>query len=425
LECGGFRRFGFRPSDPQTAFSLQEGGENRRAPNMTNVYIAGAARTPIGKFLGGLASTPAVELGAIAIRGALEKAGLAAAQVDEVIMGNVLSAGLGQAPARQAAIRADVPATASVMTVNKVCASGLEAIHLAARSIREGESDVVIAGGMESMSGAPYLIQGARQGLRAGNQTMQDSIIQDGLWCAFEQHHMGSSAEAIAEKYGLTRDDLDKYALESHRRATVAWDSGAFESEVLPVTTNGGRQSVTITRDEGPRSDTSLDSLSRLKPAFDPDGIVTAGNAPGLTDGAAALVVVSERAVEEHQLTPIARVVGHAATGIEPLWLFDAPVDAVRKVLERTESDLDDYDLLEINEAFAAQIVANGRVLDWDWSKVNVNGGAIALGHPLGATGARLVVTLLHAMRNHGAKRGLAGLCHGGGGAVAMSFEAI
>jgi acetyl-CoA C-acetyltransferase len=392
---------------------------------MTNVYIAGAARTPIGKFLGGLASTPAVELGAVAIRGALEKSGLEAGQVDEVIMGNVLSAGLGQAPARQAAIRADVPKAASVMTINKVCASGLEAIHLAARSIREGESDVVIAGGMESMSGAPYLIDGARQGLRAGNQTMQDAIIQDGLWCAYEQHHMGNSAEAIAEKYGLTRDDLDEYALESHRRATVAWESGVFDDEVVPVTATQGRQTTTITRDEGPRSETSLEALSKLKPAFDPDGIVTAGNAPGLTDGAAALVVVSERAVREHQITPIARVVGHAATGIEPLWLFDAPVDAVRKVLERTETHLDEYDLLEINEAFAAQIIANGRVLDWDWSKVNVNGGAIALGHPLGATGSRLVVTLLNAMHHRGAKRGIAGLCHGGGGAVAMSFEAV
>jgi acetyl-CoA C-acetyltransferase len=392
---------------------------------MTNVYIAGAARTPIGKFLGGLASLPAVELGATAIRGALDKAGLDASQVDEVIMGNVLSAGLGQAPARQAAIRAEVPEAASVMTINKVCASGLEAIHLAARSIREGESDVVIAGGMESMSGAPYLIHGARQGLRAGNQTMQDAIIQDGLWCAFEQHHMGSSAEAIAEKYGLTREDLDEYALESHRRATAAWELGAFSDEVVPVTATSGRQTLTVTRDEGPRADTSMEVLSKLKPAFDPDGIVTAGNAPGLTDGAAALVVVSERAVESHQLTPLARVVGHAATGIEPLWLFDAPVDAVRKVLERTETDLDDYDLLEINEAFAAQIVANGRVLNWDWSKVNVHGGAIALGHPLGATGARLVVTLLNAMRHRGARRGIAGLCHGGGGAVAMSFEAI
>jgi acetyl-CoA C-acetyltransferase len=390
---------------------------------MTEAYIAGAARTPIGKFLGGLASTPAVELGAIAIRGALEKAGLEAGQVDEVIIGNVLSAGLGQAPARQAAIRADVPETASVMTINKVCASGLEAIHLAARSIREGESDVVIAGGMESMSCAPYLISGARQGLRAGNQTMHDAIIQDGLWCAFEQHHMGNSAEAIAEKYGLTREDLDEYALESHRRATAAWESGRFDSEVVPVAVSNGRVTTTVSRDEGPRADTSLEALSKLKPAFDPDGIVTAGNAPGLTDGAAALVVVSERAIEQHQLTPLARVGGHAATGIEPLWLFDAPVDAIRKVLERTDTDLDDYDLLEINEAFAAQIVANGRVLDWDWSKVNVNGGAIALGHPLGATGARLVVTLLNAMRNRGAKRGLAGLCHGGGGAVAMSFE--
>jgi acetyl-CoA C-acetyltransferase len=392
---------------------------------MTNVYIVGAARTPIGRFLGGLASTPAVELGAIAIRGALEKAGLKASQVDEVIMGNVLSAGLGQAPARQAAIRAQIPEAASVMTVNKVCASGLEAIHLAARSIREGESDVVIAGGMESMSSAPYLIQGARQGLRAGNQIMQDAIIQDGLWCAFEQHHMGNSAEAIAEKYGLTREDLDEYALESHQRATAAWETGAFDDEVVPVSATNGRQTLTVTRDEAPRADTSLEALSKLRPAFDVDGIVTAGNAPGLTDGAAALVVVSERAVEEHQLTPLARVGGHAATGIEPLWLFDAPVDAVRKVLERTETDLDNYDLLEINEAFAAQIVANGRVLEWDWSRVNVNGGAIALGHPLGATGARLAVTLLHAMRNRGARRGLAGLCHGGGGAVAMSFEAV
>ncbi|HEX3246669.1 MAG TPA: thiolase family protein [Chloroflexota bacterium] len=392
---------------------------------MTDVYIAGAARTPIGKFLGGLAATPAVELGAIAIGGALDKAGLAPDSVDEVIMGNVLSAGVGQAPARQAAIKADIPVKASVMTINKVCASGLEAIHLAARSIREGEADVVVAGGMESMSGAPYLVPGARQGLRAGNQTLVDSVIQDGLWCALEQHHMGNSAEAIAEKYGLTRDDLDEYALESHRRATSAWESGAFDDEVVPVSITANRQATSVVRDEAPRADTSLESLRRLKPAFANDGLVTAGNAPGLTDGAAALVVVSDRAANQYGLHPIARVVGHAATGIEPLWLFDAPVDAARTLMERTGTDLDDYDLLEINEAFAAQIVANGRVLGWDWARVNVNGGAIALGHPLGATGARLVVTLLNAMRARGAKRGLAGLCHGGGGAVAMSFEAI
>ncbi|MFN0074056.1 MAG: thiolase family protein [Chloroflexota bacterium] len=390
---------------------------------MNNVYIAGAARTPIGRFLGGLSSVPAVELGAIAIRGALEMAKLPASAVDEVIMGNVLSAGLGQAPARQAAIKADVPVTASVMTINKVCASGLEAIHLAVRSIREGESDVVIAGGMESMSTAPYLSQGARQGLRAGHQTLQDSIIQDGLWCAFEQHHMGNSAEAIAEKYGLTRADLDEYALQSHKRAVAAWDAGEFDDEVVPVSVTIGRQAMVVEQDEAPRADSSIEALSKLRPAFAEDGLVTAGNAPGLTDGAAALVVVSERAMAQYGLSPLARVVGHASTGIEPLWLFDAPVDAARVLMDRTGTELQDYDLLEINEAFAAQIVANGRVLNWDWSRVNVNGGAIALGHPLGATGARLVVTLLHAMRSRGSHRGMAGLCHGGGGAVAMSFE--
>jgi acetyl-CoA C-acetyltransferase len=277
---------------------------------------------------------------------------------------------------------------------------------------------------MESMSRSPHLFQGARQGIRLGNAQMDDAVIHDGLWCPFEQHHMGNAAEAIAEKHGLSRQELDEFALSSHRKAVAATEAGRFDAEIVPIEVKGKTATV-LSRDESPRADTSLEALAKLRPAFTPDGVVTAGNAPGLTDGAAALVVASEDAVRQQKLTPLARVVGHATAACDPLWLFEAPILAIQKLLKKTGTTLDDYDLFEVNEAFAAQIVANGKTLGWDWDKVNVNGGAIALGHPIGATGARIVVTLLHALQQRGLKRGMAGLCHGGGGAVAMSFELV
>ena len=389
---------------------------------MTDVYIVGAARTPIGRFLGSLSSVAAPELGAVAVRAAMERSGIDAAAVEDVIIGNVVQAGVGQAPARQAALGAGLPASASATTINKVCASGLEAINSAALSIRNGDADVIVAGGMESMSRSPHLLNGARQGLRLGSTQLDDAVIHDGLWCPFEKHHMGNAAEAIAEKHGIGRAEMDEYALNSHRKAVAATGAGRFDAEIAPVTV-GGRTTTVVSRDESPRADTSAEALAKLRPAFLPDGVVTAGNAPGLTDGAAALVVASEAAVREHKLTPLARVVAHTTAACDPLWLFDAPVLAIERLLTKTGTSLEDYDLIEVNEAFAAQILANGKSLGWDWDRVNVNGGAIALGHPIGATGARIVVTLLHALKQRGLKRGMAGLCHGGGGAVAMSFE--
>ena len=393
--------------------------------NVTDVFIVGAARTPIGKFMGALSAVPAPELGATAVRAAVERSGVDPERVDEVIVGNVVSAGLGQAPARQAALGAGIPKRSSATTLNKVCASGLEAIELAARQIRLGEAEVVIAGGMESMSAAPHLFMGSRRGVRLGTAELQDAVVHDGLWCPFEDQHMGHAAEAVAEKHGISRREMDEYSLESHRKAVASIAAGRFSAEIVPVVAQNGKGPVTTSHDEAPRPDASPEALAKLQPAFTPNGLVTAGNAPGLTDGAAALVVAGERAVSEQNLRPLARVVAHATVGTDPLWLFDAPVDAVKRLLEKTGTTLDDYDLLEINEAFAAQVLANGKVLGWDWDKVNVNGGAIALGHPIGATGARIVVTLLHALQQRGLKRGLAGLCHGGGGAVAMSFELV
>jgi len=391
---------------------------------MADVFIVGAARTPIGRFLGGLSTLAAPDLGAVAVRAAVERSGVDPAAVEDAIIGNVVQAGVGQAPARQAALKAGLSPSSSATTINKVCASGLEAINSAALSIRAGDADLIVAGGMESMSRAPHLLQGARQGLRLGNGQLDDAVIHDGLWCVFEQHHMGNSAEAIAEKHGITRDELDAYALGSHQKAVAAAQTGRFDAEIVPITV-AGRKPVTVSHDESPRADTSAEALAKLRPAFAEDGIVTAGNAPGLTDGAAAVVVASEQAVRDHDLTPLARVIAHATAATDPLWIFDAPVLAIQKLLTKTGTTLADYDLFEVNEAFAAQILANGKSLGWDWGRVNVNGGAIALGHPIGATGARIVVTLLHALKQRGLKRGMAGLCHGGGGAVAMSFELV
>ncbi|HLZ25962.1 MAG TPA: acetyl-CoA C-acetyltransferase [Chloroflexota bacterium] len=393
--------------------------------NGNSTYILGPARTPIGKMMGGLATIPATELGAVAIRAAIERAYVDAAGVDEVIMGQVVQAGAGQAPARQASIGAGIPTSANATTLNKVCASGLEAINQAAHAIQAGDSTLVVAGGMESMSQGPHLLPRARFGYRMGPATMLDSVVTDGLWSPWNDHHMGMSAEAIAEKRGITRQEQDEFALRSHQRALAAIHDGRFKTEIVPVEVPRKGGAALIDTDEGPRADTTGEALARLQPAFAPSGTVTAGNAPGFTDGAAAMLVAGSDTVQAHGLTPMARILGYASAATDPLWLFEAPELALRKLFLKTGTSLGDWDLLEINEAFAAQIVANGKAMDWDWDRVNVNGGAIALGHPLGATGARLVVTLLHALRQRGKSRGIAGLCHGGGGAVAMAFELV
>ncbi len=402
-----------------------------------HVFIVSAARTPIGKFGGALSTTPAVELGGVAIRAAVERANLpVGTPIDEVLMGQVLQAGAGQAPARQAALLAGLPNTTSATTINRVCGSGLKAIMLAAAEIRAGDAEVAIAGGMESMNLAPYLVPGARFGLRLGDATMIDATVHDGLWCSIENCHMGTHAERVAIRDQVSREDQDAFALESHRRAIAAIDGGRFADEMAPVTVRDakGRETLVDT-DEGPRRDTNAETLARLKPVFAlptgedrgdvETGTVTAGNAPGITDGAAATVVASERAVERLGLKPLARIVGYAQAEVAPKWLFLAPIEGVRKLLDKTGMTIGDFDLIEINEAFAAQTLADGRELGFDWDKVNVNGGAIALGHPIGASGARIVATLLHELRRRGGSHGLATLCLGGGGSVAMAFERV
>jgi len=402
-----------------------------------HVYIVSAARTPIGKFGGALSTTPAVELGGVAIRAAVERANLpAGTPIDEVLMGQVLQAGAGQAPARQAALLGGLSDTTSATAINRVCGSGLKAIMLAAAEIRAGDAEVAVAGGMESMSMAPYLVPGARFGLRLGDATMIDATVHDGLWCGIENCHMGTHAERVAISEHVSREDQDAFALESHRRAMEAIDAGRFADEMAPVTVRDakGRETIVDT-DEGPRRDSTAEALARLKPVFalpsgedrgDAEvGTVTAGNAPGITDGAAATVVASERAVERLGLKPLARIVGYAQAEIAPKWLFLAPIQGVRRLLEKTAMTITDFDLVEINEAFAAQTLADGRELGFDWSKVNVNGGAIALGHPIGASGARIVATLLHELRRRGGRYGLATLCLGGGGSVAMAVERV
>jgi len=400
-----------------------------------NVYLVSAARTPIGKFGGAFADTPAVDLGATAIRAAVERAHLPdETPIDEVLMGQVLQAGVRQAPARQAALKAGLPVTTSATTINRVCGSGLKAIMLAAAEIRAGDIEVAVAGGMENMNLAPYLLPKARFGYRLGDGTLADAAVHDGLWCAIDDCHMGTHAERVAISKRVSRVDQDAFALGSHQKAIAAIDAGRFEAELAPVTTRDakGREAV-VTTDENPRRDTSAEALGRLRPVFAlPDGSepttvasVTAGNAPGLTDGAAATVVASERAVERHGLKPLARIVGYAQAEVEPRWLFLAPIEGVRKLLNRIEMPIEAFDLIEINEAFAAQVLADGRELGFDWDNVNVNGGAIALGHPIGASGARVVATLLHELRRRDGRYGLATLCLGGGGSVAMAFERV
>jgi acetyl-CoA C-acetyltransferase len=402
-----------------------------------HAFIVSAARTPIGKFGGALSSVPAVELGAVAIRAAVDRSGLPAdARIDEVIMGQVLQAGAGQAPARQALLRAGLADTTSATTINRVCGSGLKSIMFSAAGIRAGDGDVYVAGGMESMNQAPFLLRKARFGYRLGNGTLEDSTVLDGLWCSIEDCHMGTHAERVAIKDQVSREDQDAFALASHQKAVAAIDESRFDAELAPVTVRDAKgRETAVAVDESPRRDTTAEALARLGPAFDlPDGkdrgsatigTVTAGNAPGITDGAAATVVASERAVETFGLQPLARIVGYAQAEVAPKWLFLAPVQGVRGLEARTGLPIDAYDLVEINEAFAAQALADGRELGFDWSKVNVNGGAIALGHPIGASGARIVATLLHELRRRGGRYGMATLCLGGGGSVAMAFERV
>ncbi len=397
----------------------------------TAVIVSGA-RTPIGRFLGGLAPLSAPQLGAAAIRAALERSGIERTDIDDVILGNVLAAGLGQAPARQAALHGGVPDTVGAMTVSRVCGSGLQAVMLAAQAIRAGDAQVLVAGGMESMSNAPYYLLGHREGVKFGNQQLVDGLIHDGLYCAFDHCHMGGHAEYTAWKAGVTREDADQFALESHQRAIRAIDGGCFKEEIAPVSVPGRKGAVTIDTDEPPRRDTSIESLSRLKPAFADDApeevtspVVTAGNSPGLNDGAAALVVTSEAYAKAHGLTMLARINAYANGAVAPRELFFAPVQAVRKVMAKDGRSIRDYDLVEVNEAFAVQALADGRELGFDWDRVNVNGGAVALGHPIGASGSRILVTLLHALKQRGAHTGLATLCLGGGDAVALSVERV
>ena len=385
--------------------------------------LVGAVRTATGKFLGGLASFTAPQLGAIVIKEAVRRSGLPAEAIDEVIMGNVVSAGVGQAPARQAALHADLPVDIPAFTINKVCGSGLKAVMLAAQAIRAGDAQALVAGGMESMSNAPYLLPEARTGYRMGDGKIIDSVVHDGLWCAFEDIHMGKEAEIIAEKFGVTREEQDRFALQSHQRAIAATNSGRFKEEIVPVEIKQKKGVQTIDTDEPIRGDSSMDVLAKLMPAFQEGGTVTAGNAPGLSDGASATVVVDQQFAREHDLPVLARITGYAASAITPRYIFAAPTLAVRRLLERTDQHLSDFDLIEVNEAFAAQALANGRELDWDWARVNVNGGAIALGHPIGSSGSRVLTTLLYELRRRGGGRGLAPLCLGGGGAVAMSIE--
>jgi acetyl-CoA C-acetyltransferase len=392
--------------------------------NEREVVIVSAVRTPIGRFQGTLSNVPASELGAVAIKAAVERAGVNPADIAEVLMGNVVQAGQGQAPARQAAIKAGIPPFVGATTVNKICGSGLKTVMLAAAMIGVGDGEIFVAGGMESMDLGPYLLPQARFGYRLGNGQLVDAMVYDGLWCTFNDHHMGNSAEWIAQEYGLTRQELDEFAYHSHMKAIAAIDEGKFKEEIVPVEVPQRKKPpILFDTDECPRRDTSLEALARLRPAFQKGGLVTAGNSPGITDGAAAVVVMSREKADELGVEPLARIIGYDQAAVEPLKVFTAPIFAVRKLLEKTGYSLDDLDLIEANEAFAAQMLADGKALGWDWDKVNVNGGAIALGHPIGCSGTRVLVTLIYALKDRGLKTGLAALCLGGGGAVAMIIE--
>ena len=393
---------------------------------MEEIVIVSAVRTPIGKFQGALSDLPAVQLGALAVRESVRRAGIDAASIDECILGNVVSAGLGQNPARQAALKGGLPMEVSAMTINKVCGSGLKAVALAAQSIQTGNAEMVVAGGMESMTNAPYLLPQGRNGFRMGNATVVDSMIQDGLWDAYYDYHMGMTGENVAEKYNITRDEQDCYALNSHLKAAAAMREGRFAAEILPVELppkKRGGEAIVFARDESVREDANIEALRALKPAFKKDGTVTAGNAPGVNDGAAALVVMSARKAQELGLAPLATIRAQATSGIDPKWVMLAPITGVQKVLARAGWTTGSVDLFELNEAFAVQAVALISELALDAARVNVNGGAVALGHPIGASGARCLVTLLYEMIRRDVHRGVVALCLGGGNSVAMAVE--
>jgi acetyl-CoA C-acetyltransferase len=393
-------------------------------PDARESVIISAVRTPTGKFQGALKSFSATELGALVVRESVRRAGVRPEDVDEVIMGCVIQAGLGQNPARQAALKGDIPFGVSAVTINKVCGSGLKAVMMASQAVKLGDAEVVVAGGMESMSNAPYLIPKAREGYRLGNGTLVDAMIHDGLWCAFENYHMGNTGEVVAQRYHVTRQEQDEYALNSHRKAVAATKAGKFKDEILAVEIpqkKGG--ALVFDRDESVREDTSAEALSKLKPAFQKEGTVTAGNAPGVNDGASAVVVTSMERAREMGVEPMARIAAQATSGIQPELVMMAPVEAIRKVLRKAGWSLNEVDLIELNEAFAVQAVAIIRELELDPSKVNVNGGAVALGHAIGQSGSRLLTTMLYEMRRRNARRGLAALCLGGGNAVAMAVE--
>lgn len=391
---------------------------------MREAVIIAAVRTAIGKFQGSLSPFSAVELGASVVREVVRRGGIEPSQVDEIIMGNVVSAGLGQNPARQAGLKGGLDHRVAAMTINKVCGSGLKAVALAAQAIQTGNAEIVVAGGMESMTNCPYLLPQLRQGYRLGHGKILDALIQDGLWDAHEDFHMGMTAELVAEKYQISRERQDAYAFESHRRAIDAIKSGRFKDEIVPITIPQKKgEPIQFSVDESPRADTSLEALARLKPAFKPDGTVTAGNAPGTNDGAAALAVTSAEKARDLGQEPLVRIVGQAVSGVAPRWVMMAPVDAVRSLLGKIGWKLEQVDLFELNEAFAVQAVAVIQELGLDPAKTNVNGGAVALGHPIGASGARILVTLLYEMARRDAKRGMAALCLGGGNAVALAVE--
>jgi len=389
-----------------------------------DIVIVSAARTPTGAFLGKLAPLSAPELGAVTIKEAVKRAGIKPEDVEEVIMGNVVSAGIGQAPARQAAIKAGIPDSVGSTTINKVCGSGLKAVVFAAQAIKAGDYSCIVAGGMESMSQCPYLLPKARTGYRLGNGVLVDAMVYDGLWCAFNDFHMGITGELVAEKYNLSRQELDEYALNSHRKAVAAIKAGKFKEEIVPVSVPQRKgEPIVVEIDEGPREDTSLEKLAKLRPAFKKDGVITAGNAPSVNDGASAVVVMSRERAEQAGIKPLAKITGYATGGSEPKWVMLAPIYAVRNLLKVTGYKIEDFDLVELNEAFSSQAIADIRELGLDPEKVNVNGGGIALGHAIGSTGCRILVTLIYALKDRGLKRGLAALCLGGGNAVAMSIE--
>ena len=391
---------------------------------MNDAWIVSAVRTPVGRFLGSLKDIPAPRLGASVVREAVRRGGLEPALVENVIMGCVLPAGLGQNPSRQAAIHGGIPSAAGALTINKVCGSGLESVALAAQAVRVGDLDVIVAGGMENMSRSPYLLPDAREGSRLGHGRMLDSMVHDGLWDIYNDFHMGITAEMVAEKHSFTREAQDAYAVESHRKAAAAHAAGAFSDEILPIELAQKKgPPLLFSHDESVRADTTAEALARLKPAFKKDGTVTAGNAPGCNDGAAAVMVVSERCMKDHGLKPIARVMGAATGGVDPEWVMLAPVVSVQKLNKRLGLNMDAWDLMELNEAFSVQAMGVLKELDADSSRVNVHGGAVAIGHPIGASGARVLVTLLHALKRRGGKRGLAALCLGGGNAVALGVE--